>query len=279
MSDVGTMSEAPIRARVVHKSLIVDQTGCRPVTKLMLNLSPGGRQFEVGADIAVSRDQSTATGEATALRYYTIEAVGDVPFEDTIDITLYVRHADGKDEAGVGKRLQALQQGESIELFGPSPYPFYPPMGSRSNMVMIGAGNGMTPFRWLAHKVQARNLDWMGKVLMLHGERTGVEHLYQNDPARDRDQYFDAATYRAFEALKTRYSANALDHAASVDRNLEALWRLMGQGSVYVYLAGYRGVAEALDAAMDDHLRLAGRWRDAKNALISDGHWLEVLYD
>lgn len=152
-------------------------------------------------------------------------------------------------------------------------------MGSRSNMIMIGAGCGMVPFRWLARKVHERRLDWMGKVLMLEGPKTGLEHLYVNDATRDQDQFFDAGTYRAFEALKTRYSASALDREESAVAHMDALWRLMGQGSVYVYLAGYRENARALDEAMCAHLRVADRWYDAKAALIRDGHWLESLYD
>ena len=137
----------------------------------------------------------------------------------------------------------------------------------------------MVPFRWLARKIQARGLDWMGKVLMLEGEDTGVERLYLNRPLIDEDQYFDDVSRRAFEALKTRYSAVASDAGPSASANRDALWRLMGQGRVYVYLAGYRQVADALDAAMEAHLRLPGRWAEAKAALKRNGHWLEFLYD
>ena len=107
------------------------------------------------------------------------------------------------------------------------------------------------------------NPTW-GKVLMLEGDQNGVENLYQNRPLLDEDQYFDEASRRAFEALRTRYSAVASDIGASVEANRDALWRLLGQGRVYVYLAGYREVADALDEAMNTHLRLAGRWDDAK---------------
>jgi hypothetical protein len=34
-----------------------------------------------------------------------------------------------------------------------------------------------------------------------------------------------------------------------------------------------------MDEAMARHLRLAGRWEEAKAALVRDGHWLEFLYD
>jgi sulfite reductase alpha subunit-like flavoprotein len=268
-----------IVGRVVHRSALVDQPGTRPVIKLMLNLLPQGRRFEAGSDIGFMQPGCAADDIRHGLRRYSIESVGEVPFEQSIDVTVYVRDHGGNDETGTAHSLCNLAQGETVPVYGPFAYPFYPPMGSRSNMIIIGAGCGMVPFRRLAHKVQQRGLDWMGKVLMLEGPDTGLEHLYLNEPGVDQDQYFDSATQRAFEALKTRYSATALDRSENIAAHMEALWRLMGQGGVYVYRAGCRGVAAAMDEAMAKHLRLAGRWDEAKAALVSDGHWLEYLYD
>ena len=272
MGKTDTAGQQPIIARVVHRSVVVSQPGMPPVLKLMLNLVPEGRQFEPGCDVAFVAD-----GDG-ALRHYTVESVGQVPFEDSIDLTLYVRGGDGT-APGVSSMLAALSQGDTVPVQGPFPYPFYPPMGSRSNLIFIGAGCGMVPFRWLAHKIHGRRLDWMGKVLMLEGAETGLERQYLNDPNADQDQYFDAETYRAFERLKTRYSAVASDSSESAAANMDAMWRLMGQGSVFVYVAGYRDVVERMHAAMDAHLRLQGRWQEAREALVRTGHWLEFLYD
>jgi NAD(P)H-flavin reductase len=271
--------EEPIVARVVHRSVVVDQPGLRPVVKLMLNLPPGGRDFAPGTDVAFLASNRPAGASGRGLRRYSIDAVGEVPFEDSVDITIHVRDHGSGGGTSMARRLIELNPGDTIPVYGPFPYPFYPPMGSRSNMILIGAGCGMVPFRWLAHKVQARRLDWMGKVLMLEGPQTGLERLYLNEPGRDQDHYFDSATQRAFDALKTRYSATALDRAESTRENMDALWRLLGQGSVFVYLAGYRQIAEAMDEAMAQYLRLPGRWEEAKGALVRDGHWLEYLYD
>lgn len=268
--------EEPIVARVVHRSVLVEKTPGRPVIKLMLNLAPQGRDFVAGADVAFLAPGSEAP---SGLRRYSIDSIGQVPFEESIDITLYVRDHGTVPDRSTLSFLAELRQGDSVPLYGPFAYPFYPPMGSRSNMILIGAGCGVVPFRHLAHKIQARRLDWMGKVLMLEGDETGLEHLYLNEPGVDQDQYFDGVTQRAFDALKTRYSATAFDRTAGVQANVDALWRLMGQGRVYVYLAGYRAIADAMDRTMSDYLRLSGRWQEAKDALIRDGHWLEILYD
>jgi ferredoxin-NADP reductase len=275
MSNAEAAKQESIDARVVHRSVLVDRPGTPPVVKLMLNISPGDRLFEAGCDIAIGLPGDDRHG----LRHYTVEAVGEVPFEDSIDLTIFVRRADAADSSSVADYLASIEQGQTLPLYGPFAYPFYAPMGSRSNLIFIGAGCGMVPFRWLAHKIHQRRLDWMGKVLMLEGTESGLERRYLNDLDTDQDQYFDAATHRAFERLKTRYSAVALDDAESRAVNMEAMWRLMGQGSVFVYLAGYRDVAERMDAAMDQHLRLSGRWQEAKSALIQTGHWLEFLYD
>ena len=279
MSKPDATLDDPIVARVVHRSVIVDQAGCRPVIKLMLNLMPLGRQFEAGTNIGFLPPGLDGDNGEHHIRRYSIEAVGEVPFERSIDVTIYVQDHGIDGDRSMAGYLSGLSQGDTVQVYGPFVYPFYPPMGSRSNMIIVGAGCGMVPFRWLARKVQQRKLDWMGKVLMLEGPETGLENLYLNEPGIDQDQYFDGATQRAFEALKTRYSATALDRNNSVTAHMDALWRLMGQGGVYVYLAGYRSVAAAMDEAMTRHLRLPGRWEEAKDALVSDGHWLEHLYD
>lgn len=263
----------PVTGRVVHRSVMVEKPDGVSVLKLMLNLVPGERSFEAGMDVGIVRPGD----DASAMRHYTVDAVGEVPFEESVDVTIHVRVGDAGH--GVSAWLASLAHNDRVEVHGPFPYPFYPPMGSRSNLIFIGAGCGMTPFRWLAHKIHARRMDWMGKVLMLEGEVTGLERQYANDLDADQDQYFDVASHRAFERLKTRYSPAASDNAQTVDVNLDAMWRLMGQGSVFVYLAGYRSVAARLDAAMEAHLRLPGRWQEARSALIRNGHWLEFLYD
>jgi hypothetical protein len=237
---------------------------------------PDGRNFEPGTDIAILPPDAQ---DVEVPRRYTIEAVGEVPFEPSIDITLYVRDPGGLAAHPAPHYLLERAHGDAVTLHGPLVDPFHPPIGSRSNMILIGAGTGMVPFRWLARKIQALQLDWMGKVLMLEGSETGIENLYLNRPLLDADQYFDEVTRRAFEALKTRYSAVASDLGPSTAAHRDALWRLMGQGKVTVYLAGYRTIAGALDEAMAEHLRLPGRWEEAKAALKQQGRWREFLYD
>lgn len=265
----------PINARVVHSSIISTQASNHPVTKLMLNLARGAATFSAGMEVAIA-----APGAAipAGLRYFTVEEVGPVPFEDSVDITLYVRGHVGAAGTGMSSFLGMLPVNQEITLYGPFRYPFYPPSGSRSNLILIGAGAGVVPFRWLARKIHARGLDWMGKVLILEGEQTGMDHLYLNHPGINLDQYFDSQSQRAFDALKTRYSATMSDAEQGIEANMDAVWRLLGQPSVYVYRAGYRKIAEAMDAAMDEHLRMPGRWQEAREALIKAGHWQEVLY-
>ncbi len=261
-------------ARVVQNSEVSPPGALHTVNKLMLNIMPNDEVYEPGMDVAFKRD-----GDGAGWHHYTVEQIGEVPFEGSIDLTLYIRQQDPAQSSGVSAWLCGLETGEQIEMSGPCRYPFYPPNGSRSNIIMIGAGAGMVPFRWLARKIQNRGLDWMGKVLMLNGAQTGLDEIYLNDSEKDLDQYFDHESFRAFEALKTRYSATAIGSKANVEAHAAALWQLLGQGSVYVYLAGYRDVIERFDQAMQEHVRMPGRWEAEKTRLMRNGHWQQFLYD
>ena len=62
--------QKPIVARVVHRSVLVDDAAGRRVIKLMFNLLPQDRRFEVGADIGF---MASAGGDA-GMRMYSISS-------------------------------------------------------------------------------------------------------------------------------------------------------------------------------------------------------------
>lgn len=267
-----------LKARLVHRSEITPAHGGDSLVKLMLNVQPEGRRFEPGQELGFVPPGETAAAAADNLRRYSIEQVSEVPFEDTLDLTLFVRSHGADPAHSLTAWLRGLETQAELEFYGPFKYPFYPPSGSRSNIVMLGAGCGVVPFRWLARKIHARGMDWMGNVIMLEGDQTGLDHLYLNSASLDVDQYFDKQTHGAFEALKTRYSATTLDNPLSIEANMNALLRMLSRGSVYVYRAGYRSVAAEMDKRLTAHLRLQGRWAEMRQALVDAGHWQEYLY-
>ena len=120
MSKPDAAVEEPLVARVVHRSLVVDQPGLRPVVKLMLNLAPGERRFAPGTDIAFLAPGHATDAPRGGLRRYTVDSVGAVPFEDSIDITIHVRDHGGAAGAGMAHQLSGLKSG-AYRIWCPTP--------------------------------------------------------------------------------------------------------------------------------------------------------------
>jgi ferredoxin--NADP+ reductase len=240
------------------------------VRRLVLNLAgPGQRYFEgqlVGFSVPV--------GGHDHFRLYTIAEVTPIPGDEGLDLGLYVRRCGGP----VSGWLCDLEKGERVTVVGPYDYRFRLPMDNRSNLVMIGAGSGVAPFRALVHKAYDLKVDWKGKVRLYYGPRTGLETLYNNDPA-DIGQYFDRRTFRAMDALKTRRSIpGSADSGRGPQANMAELWDLVRDPDSYVYLVSSSSGAAALHEAMG---ALAGAdvWQAATEALKARNHWAEMVFD
>jgi ferredoxin--NADP+ reductase len=258
-------------AVVVRNARVTADSDPVEVRRLVLNVAQPGEPHYEGQALGVAVDRD---GRET-FRLYTLAEVTEVPGDGGIDLALFVRRGGGP----VSAYLCDSVAGEAVTLYGPYDYRFRLPMDRRSNLVMIGAGSGVAPFRALVHRAYASRVDWKGKVRIYHGPATGLEILYNNAPG-DVGQYFDRRTFKAIDALKTRRSIpGSHEPGRGLAENLAELWDLVLDPDTYVYLVGTPAHVAALDAAM---ARAAGgedAWTRAKAALAGRNHWAELLYD
>ena len=153
-----------------------------------------------------------------------------MPFEDSVDITIYVRDHGRHRDSGSRSHLIALPRVTRCRCTGPSlPVLSADGFAQQYDPDRCRLWHGPVSLAGAQGSGAQTRLDGQGTDARGASD-TGLEHLYLNVPGVNQDQYFDSATQRAFEALKTRYSATALDRSESTAANMDALWRLMGQG-------------------------------------------------
>lgn len=260
-----------VAAIVVENTRVTAESDPVDLRHLVLNIArPDGPCFDGQAFGVAAPD-----GGAKAFRLYTVADVRPVPVGGGLDVGLYVRRWGGP----VSGYLCSRARGDAVTLHGPYDYRFRLPMDNRSNLVMIGAGTGIAPFRALVHKAYDARVDWKGKVRLFYGPATGMEALYTNEPG-DIGQYFDRRTFRAIDALKTRRSIpGSHEPGRGAAQNLGELWDLVRDPDTYVYFAGPRAGRAGLDSAMAEAAGGADVWAAATDALRARNHWAELLFD
>lgn len=256
------------------------------VRHITLELDDENFQFKVGQGVGLSLEGPHEFGNAQHFRLYSIASTegGEDGRPHTISLCVrrcfYVDEINGERYPGLASNyLCDLQPGAKLTLSGPYGGAFRLPSDPEANLLMIGMGTGIAPFRAFVRQIYDRIGGWNGKVRLFYGAKTGFELLYMNDLNSDIANYYDRDTFRAFEALSPR---PALDLPANLINTLkengDEIWQLMKDSNTYVYVAGSEKVSEMLENAMIAIVGSQEKWERRKAELAAGGRWSELMY-
>lgn len=187
---------------------------------------------------------------------------------------------NGEEYAGVASNyLCDLRPGDSITFSGPVGYPFAVPSNRDANILMVGMGTGIAPFRGLIRLIYEKVGSWKGKVRLFYGARSGLEMLYMNDENNDLANYYDQPTFKAFQAISPR---PALDAPIALDKVLEQnaaeVWEMLQGPDTQVYIAGATAMLGMVDQALTGVAGSHLAWQGRRQQLLAENRWHEVLY-
>jgi ferredoxin--NADP+ reductase len=218
-------------------------------------------------------------------RLYSLAEVEDGE-QDSTEFTLCVRRChyvddfNGQEYPGIASNyLCDLRPGNEVRFTGPMGYPFAVPDNPQADILMIGMGTGIAPFRGLVREIYRRHGGWQGRVRLFHGARSGLEMLYMNEENSDFSLYYDQATFRAFQAVSPRPHFDApvaMDRA--LEQNAAEVWEMLQGADTRVFIAGPQALQATVDKAIAAMAGSADRWRTLWQRIADGGRWQEVLY-
>ena len=256
------------------------------VRHLTLRVADPAFQFVEGQSIGVVVPGPHPFGNPYHLRRYSIANARPRPEDETVDLDILVRRCFYIDEIS-GERYPGIasnflcdaQPGQPITLSGPYRSPFQMPQDKDANLLMIGTGTGVAPFRAFAQLIYERRGGWDGQVRLFYGGRTGLDLAYANDEETNLADYYDQPTFKAFKSLATNYlmgSSDALQRG--LRENLDEVWALVQAPNTHVFLAGLGKIAQVLDKVMSERAGSAEAWQTVKQGMIQDQRWSELIY-
>jgi len=238
---------------------------------------------EVGGCIRV-----LAPGQFGAKHHARLYSIMDVDHGrgETSEFSICVRRCHYIDEFN-GERYQGvasnylcdMKPGGEVQFAGPVSYPFAMPASREANLLMIGMGTGIAPFRGLVRLIYEKLGGWKGKVRLFFGARSGLEMLYLNDENSDLALYYDQPTFKAFQAVSPRPALDApvaLDQA--IAQNAAEVWEMLQGPDTYLYVAGTENMWPSVEKGLEQAAGSAEAWLAVRKSLTQSGRWSAVLY-
>ncbi|MDX9974986.1 MAG: hypothetical protein RBU21_18510 [FCB group bacterium] len=273
-------------AKVLESMRITPENSSDEIRHIVLEVSRPDFKYEVGNSVGVLVPGPHEFGNEFHLRLYSIAsgAAGEDGVSTTIALCVkrcfYIDEFSGERVPGVASNyLCDRQPGDVITMSGPYGSAFQMPEDPMANLLLVGMGTGIAPFRAFVKQIYDTKGGWQGKVRLFYGAKSGLEMLYLNDKNNDLVNYYDRDTFKAFEAVSPRPALNvpaALDEA--VEQNATEVWDMINDPNTFVFVAGLSKASEMLDSALG---RIAGspeKWQRRKAELRAGGRFSELIY-
>ena len=192
----------------------------------------------------------------------------------------YVDEFSGEKYDGVASNYLCNRKvGDKVTVTGPFNLPFVVPEDKNSNLILIGMGTGIAPFRAFVKHIYKNVKGWKGKIRLFYGARSGLELLYLNEKDGDLTNYYDEETFEAFHALSPRpHWSDPIALDLAIEARATEILELLAQSNTHVYVAGYEKIRGKLDKAFSKILGSTEKWETRKAELIAGKKWAEVIY-
>lgn len=285
------MNEQTLEIGPTCEAVLLDSRRITPdttdeVRRLSLQVDEPAFRAVAGQSIGVLVPGPHPFGNAQHLRRYSVANEPRPTDTQGLELEILVRRCHYLDEVS-GERYPGIASnylcdaspGDRITLTGPYRSPFAIPQDSRTNLLMIGTGTGVAPFRGFIQQVYRSRPTWEGQVRLFYGARTGMDLLYGNEEGQDLANYYDEETFRAFRALISRPLAGEETALRdSLQQNAAETWELMQAPNTRVYLAGLGKIVETFGKVMTEAAGSADKWSATRQRLQENGRWAELIY-
>jgi ferredoxin--NADP+ reductase len=256
------------------------------VRHLTLNISAATFNYLEGQSIGVLVPGPHSFGNEHHMRLYSIanSRLGEDQNMAEVSICVrrcfYIDDVSGEKHPGVASNyLCDLKSGDKVDIVGPYGRQFLAPKDPTCNLLMIGVGTGIAPFRAFLKHIYSERDDWKGKVRLFYGTKTGMDQLYLNDKNNDLINYYDEATFEAIEAFSPRpHFDEPADIAGAVRVHAAEVWAMILNVKTHVYVAGLSSLEDQLDDVLADISGSPETWGAQKQELINSHRWSTLFY-
>lgn len=300
----------PFVGKCVSNEELVGPGGIGTCRHLIFDISGSDLKYLEGQSIGIIADGTDDKGKPHKIRLYSIASARHGDFLDDKTVSLCVRQLEypdpdtGKTVYGVcSTHLCNLKPGDDVKITGPVGKEMLLPDDPNANIIMLGTGTGIAPFRsflWhLFKEDESANsnpfwlpnlLGWVkpnndkpkfnGLTWLIFGVATTPNILYNKDLEDLQRRYPN--NFRLTKAI-SREQKNPeggrmyIQHR--VAEHAEELWKLIQQENTHTYICGLKGMENGIDEALSAVASKDGvNWSDYQRDLKKAHRWHVETY-
>ncbi len=284
---------SPFVGKCISNDPLVAEGGVGLVQHIKMDLSGGDLTYVEGQSIGIIADGEDAKGKPHKIRLYSIASTrhGDDLNDKTV--SLCVRQLEYQNDKGETVKgvcstfLCDLKPGADVKITGPVGKEMLLPDDAEANVIMLGTGTGIAPFRaylWRMFKDGERSLNpdyqFKGFAWLFFGIPTTANVLYKAELEEMQAKYPD--NFRLTYAI-SREQQNAEGGRMYIQHRVaeygDELWKLIQNEKTHTYMCGLRGMEGGIDEALSVAAAKDGvTWSEYQRDLKKAGRWHVETY-
>ncbi|NJL81429.1 MAG: ferredoxin-NADP reductase, partial [Richelia sp. SM2_1_7] len=268
----------PFVGKCLSNEELVGEGGIGTVRHLKFDLSGGDLRYLEGQSIGIIPPGVDKNGKPEKLRLYSIASTqhGDDLNDQTVSLCVrqleYKHPETGETVYGVcSTYLTGLEPGADVQITGPVGKEMLLPDDPEANIIMMGTGTGIAPFRaylWRMFKDEEKKINtdyqFKGFAWLIFGIPTTPNILYKEELEEIQSKYPDnfRLTYAISREQKNQEGGRMyIQHRC--EEYAEELWKMVKDEKTYTYICGLKGMEDGIDAALSAAAAKEGvNWSD-----------------
>ena len=280
--------KSPFVGKCISNEPLVGEGGIGIVQHLTFDLSGGNLHYVEGQSIGIIPEGTDDKGKPHKLRLYSIASTrhGDSMDDQTVSLCVrqleYKHPESGETVYGVcSTYLCNLEAGADVKITGPVGKEMLLPEDPEANIIMMGTGTGIAPFRaylWRMFKDEEKaanpDYEFKGFAWLIFGIPKTPNILYKDELEELQSKYPD--NFRMTYAI-SREQQNSEGGRMYIQHRVaeyaDEIWNMVKDEKTHVYICGLRGMEDGIDAAMAAAAEKEGvTWKDYQRSIKERWH-------
>ncbi len=280
----------PFIGKCLSNEALVREGGEGKVQHIMFDLSEGDLHYVEGQSIGIIPAGTDANGKPHKLRLYSIASTRHGDRVDDKTVSLCVRQLEydhpetGERVYGVcSKYLCDMKPDDDVKITGPVGKEMLLPDDPEANIIMMGTGTGIAPFRaylWRMFKEKHENYKFKGLAWLFFGVAYTPNILYKEELEELQSKYPDnfRLTYAISREQKTA-DGKKMYIQSRIAEHADELWELIQKENTHTYICGLKGMEGGIDEGMSAAAAKYGvDWSEYQRDLKKAHRWHVETY-